>query len=393
MPSPYIAQTERTRQTEVGFEQVESGTLAEVVSAVARTDRQPWRADFRGASLDTTEDWQQPVVGVGGGASVVSGALNITSGVAPNSVTYVRSKRAFHIPVRTQISFTLSQRIVNQTFYVELVNDAGTAFARWKFDGTNNTIGKIEVGTSATAQTLDASVNISATSAAQVVEIDVAIDEANFRRRVVDSNAAAVEMGTRTNNLPHPDDVLYLQIRSVNGATAPASTTTLAIQYIIIQDVNELAVEVVGGRGGSSASSSVPVQVVSTINAASNSSNWAVAFPYTETTTPPGASATVTGTARDVLATTTGVRTSVSSYPKEVRVSVASNQTGVLYLEVSNDNVTWYKIKSATPVGGANLVSYAEIIHSPTHRYIRSSFTAGATAPTSFTLNTLLVAA
>lgn len=118
----------------------------------------------------------------------------------------------------------------------------------------------------------------------------------------------------------------------------------------------------------------------------------AAGIHFVESTTAPNASATVTGTSRDVLAVASGSVVS-TGYPTEVRLSSLASHAGTLYLEVSNDNATWFRIKQqAAAQNVASGLFIAEIAHKPTHRYARAVYINGATTATSFSLNTLLVA-
>jgi hypothetical protein len=57
-----------------------------------------------------------------------------------------------------------------------------------------------------------------------------------------------------------------MQIRSVNGGTAPASNTTLSVEVVLVQDATRTVMEISGGRGNSTADKAVPVTVPNNIN-------------------------------------------------------------------------------------------------------------------------------
>lgn len=391
MPSPFIRELEASRTSQVGFVELEKGgpagaAVAEIVSALVRTDQQPWRFDFRTGTLNTTEDWT--LVQTGSGHSVVasSGNLVISTGATINTETILRSKRRFTLPVRATISLMLSQRVANQEFYIELVNLAGDVFARYKFDGTVVTSADIEVasGPIAANQTLNVTVTTPTTASASAYEIDLAMDEVAFRTRAVDSGAVATDRALRTTNLPHPDDELYLQIRAKNLAVAPTNTN-LSVFYGWVQDVNELAVEVVGGRGNTGANSGVPVTLPaapassSRIGAVTSQGIWQQISVAAQ-----AISAVSTGTARDLQVAVAGSASGSTAYFKEYRSLVWADQPGTLYVEVSPDNVTWRRVRAipTTVVLAGNNV--AEVSYLPTVRYARSVFVNGATANTAF---------
>lgn len=385
--SPYVTEYEGTRVTPVGFEAVEQGQVAEVVAALTRTDRQPWRSDFRTGALDPSE-WQSPVVGAGMTVDPSTGNLVISTGTTASSSSYVRSVRQFSSPVRVQVAATISQRIANQEFYIELVDSSGNVFAHWKFTGTSATAGTAEVSTSALAsnQTLGTAATTASTATSQLFEIDLGMDEAIFRTRALNSNGAATDRATFQGNLPHPDDKLYLQVRAVNLGTAPASTTSFTINHVLVQDVNELAVEIAGGRGTTGTNSAISVAPQALIaSSARIGSVGAQSIWQNPTNAALAASATFTGTARDLFGGAVNVSSGTAAYAKEYRALAVADQAGTLHLEVSPDNVTFRRIQSvATTLQGGSQV--ATIQHAPVMRYARVVYVNGATLQGFFSL-------
>lgn len=398
MPSPFITELENARTSQVGFTPIERGgpkgsLVAEIVNAIARTDQQPWRADFRTGTLDTTEDWQAPVTGAGMTIDASTGNLVISTGTTANSESYVRTRRIFSLPVRIQVALSLSQRIANQEFYIELTNATGDVFARWKWDGTGTTSAKVETasGSLAANQTLNTAVSTTSPASTLIYEIDLALDEANFRHRSFTAAGAATERSVRVDNLPHADDALYVQLRAKNLGTAPATSTNFTISHVMVQDVNELSVEVVGGRGNSGANSAVPVAPQALVASTARVGFTSVPGIWQDsTTTPLGASATFTGTSRDLWAAATGVMTaSTSSFPKEYRCVAISDVVGTLNLEVSRDSgTTWRRIKAitATTTGTGGLFVAELPPYAPVMRHVRVVYVNGAGAQTHFTL-------
>lgn len=394
MASPFIKELEAARASQVGFVELEKGgpagpVVAEIVSALARTDQQPWRFDFRTGALDTTEDWTIVKQETGHAIDASSGNLVMSTGATINTECVIRSKRRFTLPVRASVAFMLSQRVANQEFYIELANANGDVRASWKFDGTTNTAGKIEVtsGSIAANQTLNVAATTAATSSAAVVEIDLAMDECTFRTRPTDSNSAASDRGTRTSNLPHPDDELYLQIRAKNLGTAPTSTN-FTIYYGFVQDVNELAVEVVGGRGVQGTGQAI--NFLGTLQATGNriGATSAQAIWQDTNRTAQAIGATVTGTGRDLHGSAANAASSTASYFKEYRAVAISDVAGTLHLEVSHDNTTFRRIRSiaTTQVGGTGLHVAELTEYKPVLRYARVVYVNGGTAQAHFTL-------
>jgi hypothetical protein len=115
---------------------------------------------------------------------------------------------------------------------------------------------------------------------------------------------------------------------------------------------------------------------------------------YDDSTTVLAASATFTGTSRDATVTATATAFgNAGTYAEEIRTSAESDQSGTLFLEVSRDNTTWRRIKTAPTVAVTGGGQYAEIIHSPSWRYWRTGFVNGATLQTRFTINSMATGA
>lgn len=106
-----------------------------------------------------------------------------------------------------------------------------------------------------------------------------------------------------------------------------------------------------------------------------------------------GASASFTGTSRDLTVTATATAfANAATYAKELRVSAESDQTGTLWLEVSRDNTNWRRVKSVATAAVTGGGFYAEIVHQPSWRYARVGFTNGATLQTRFSIGSIAVA-
>ena len=79
-----------------------------------------WRDGFATAALDSRK-WTSQVA-AGGVISVASGALTLSSGANANDETWILSTETFSVPFRVSVGLTLSQRIANQSFYLEAVS-------------------------------------------------------------------------------------------------------------------------------------------------------------------------------------------------------------------------------------------------------------------------------
>lgn len=107
------------------------------------------------------------------------------------------------------------------------------------------------------------------------------------------------------------------------------------------------------------------------------------AIQWDDTATPLGISATFTGTSRDLTATTQGTaQASASSYAYEYRASAESDASFTLALEVSTDNTNWVRVKAIASTAVTGGGQYAEVVHAPSFRYIRTIVVNGGVAQT-----------
>jgi hypothetical protein len=108
---------------------------------------------------------------------------------------------------------------------------------------------------------------------------------------------------------------------------------------------------------------------------------------WASNTTTLAASATFTGTSRDLFNVAVGTDSGVNAYVNEYRALAVSNVTGVLNLEISVDNSTWRRVMAEptanTDTGG---LFVAEIKFFPAARYARVVYVNGGTIQTQFNL-------
>lgn len=166
-------------------------------------------------------------------------------------------------------------------------------------------------------------------------------------------------------------------IASGAGLTAiisPSTNTYRATQVVTIVTGSAVSLNAGGARVG----------IVSTV---------AQAIFADETTTPLAGAGTFVGAIRDL--STSGSGTSIigaNSEFKEFRALAASDVTGTLYVEVSFDQITWWRVASvATTLVGTNFV--AQIQHLPVTRYARAGYINGAGAQSAFLFSTSRFAA
>lgn len=228
-----------------------------------------FRDSFPGAALDTTK-WDTANVGTPGTITVSGGTITIGSGVAINSETGILSKETFTVPFRVSASFTLSQRIVNQSFILEAVSvnpstniPDGQHSIAFVFDGVTATLGKYRVQNSGLTPLDSAAVTLPTTASGSVYELEPFADEAWFHGSVLDATSGRSNSYRRHQQIPDPNALYKIRARWLNGATAPASNTNAVVQFVACQDYAELTAEITAGRGQVVAGQALGVAVVS----------------------------------------------------------------------------------------------------------------------------------
>lgn len=235
-----------------------------------------FRDSFVGSALDTNK-WDSSI-GTGGAITVASGAVTIGSGTTANSITSITSKEIFTVPFRLSAQLTLSQRIVNQIFYLEAISvdpvtgvPDGLNSIAWTFDAVTATQGKYVVQNGgATPLTSAASTITTTATSGGVYEVEPFADEAWFHSAILDSTAGRAVSYRRHQRIPDPNAVYKIRCRWVNGATAPATNTNAVMQFVACQDYAELTAEITAGRGNVVAGQAIGAQVVNTVSVAAH---------------------------------------------------------------------------------------------------------------------------
>ena len=233
------------------------------------------RDDFILAGGLDASKWDS-VIGKGMALTATNG-LVITTGTTVNAESYILSKDVFTIPMRVSVGLTLSQRIINQGFYIELVSvnpvtlvPDGKNIAAWKFDGTSATSNQYRVTNSGATPADSAYITTTTTGGGGLFEIEVFTDEAWFHSNIVDSSNARSASFRKHLRIPDPNALYKLRIRALNSATAPALSTTMTVSYVAIDDYAEMTAEITAGRGQGSVGQSMGVQVLNAMSIASN---------------------------------------------------------------------------------------------------------------------------
>lgn len=207
------------------------------------TDEGGFYSSFPGAALPAE---MTKVEGTGGTVTVANSRATIASGTTIGSETYITLPLDY-LPVKGSVKLSISQRIANQDIYFELADGAtpaaDTQFARLHWTGTTDTLVRAETqssgdtnGSEGTAEDLTQT----ASSGSLVYSIETAGSAVMFFSG--SDLAALVELATRTNEKPGIYTVLNLRIRIKNGGSAPASTTSIVVEWIAAANTNRLDV-------------------------------------------------------------------------------------------------------------------------------------------------------
>ena len=316
-----------------------------------------FRDSFVNASVDTTK-WDV-TLGTGGTATVASGQLTFGSGTTASATSSLLSKEMFTVPFRLSISLTLSQRIANQTFYVEAVSVNPTTgvpddlhSCGFAFDGTTATQGKYFVQNGGLAALTSSASTIPTTVSGSVYEVEPFSDEVWFHGGVLDSSAGRANSYRRHQQIPDPNAYYKIRLRWLNGGSAPASNTNAVVQFVACQDYAELTAEITAGRGQVVAGQAVGVAITNTPIPSSQSGTWNIGTvttlsQFAGAAINLGAGSTGTGTLRIVEAgAATGTQTNPSLSTTSATLLAASttrrgatiynNSTSIVYIRLSS---------------------------------------------------------
>lgn len=430
--------------------------------------------------------------GTGQTVAQSAGNLILTTGTTINSETIIRSLESFRDSLNLKYTTILSQRIINQNFFVELVDVIGDGLAITISSATsvivtipNTTFTSANVGQSmylggysgtgtfVPGRYAIASVsgnNITFTVAGfaagsgtcrvfgwnyhQVLYDSTTATNAKYdtQRRgwnlgfttaTINTSASPGHMGIVTNedgnasyadqltasatglqstlratrvlNIPEENTDLFLQIRSVNGSTAPASTTTWTIGMVSVENYtpNPVSISNVKNQG---TVTGMPVNVINTVpvsgTVTSNQGTAAAAawlanplIPVAVLTgdtgakTATGNGATLINTTGKGISATINLGTVTGTTPTAVFKIQYSNDAGTTWLDLPNATtativatgvfgITVYP--SITTAAGTPTSGSVALVNSIIPRTYRFVWTIGGTTP-SFTITNIQV--
>ena len=226
-----------------------------------------FRDSFGGSVVDTAK-WDVSL-GTGAAATISGGILTFGSGTTINNSATLTSKEMFTVPFRLSFNLGLSQRIANQTLYIEMISvnpttgvPDGLHSCAFVYDGTTATQAKYSVQNNGVTALVSSAVTVPTTvGSVSLYEVEPFCDEVWFHGKTMDATAQRTNSYVRHQQIPDPNAVYKIRLRWLNGGTAPASNTNATLQFIACQDYAELTAEITAGRGQSTAGQGVGVYV------------------------------------------------------------------------------------------------------------------------------------
>jgi hypothetical protein len=232
--------------------------------------QQKFRDSFAGSDLNT-EKWTKAIA-ASQEVSVSGGTLIFSSGAEADAEGYLLAEPVFTVPFKLSFNLTLSQRIINQAFYIELISvDPSTGVpdglhaAGFIFDDITATKARYFVQNSGYTSLVSGLVTLPSTAGTSMFEIETFCDETYFHGKTMDSTTARTNSYVRHQQIPDPNAYYRIRLRWLNGSTAPASSTNAVLQFVACQDYAELTCEVTAGRGQTAAGQGLGVNVIGSV--------------------------------------------------------------------------------------------------------------------------------
>ncbi len=194
-----------------------------------------------GASGNGSRALVKPFVGTGASVTVASGAATLSLGTTTNAITGV-SRRVDYGPLVARGRVTLNQRIINQDILFGLREDVAVPrwFARFRFNGTVNTVLICETGRNPTVaptaneqqSTIAAVPNGLTTATARDLRVELLTESVRFF-------CDGVMVADHTITIPATHDTMAIVVEGING-TAPGSSTAVTIDNLTCKNHDKL---------------------------------------------------------------------------------------------------------------------------------------------------------
>lgn len=272
------------------FKQLPNGEFAEHVNLTNAYDQaddmmkvkslqKKWKESFT-APLNAlnTDNWDLVQTGAGQAVAVANGVMTITSGTTANAETILRTKEVFTDPFRALFGFMVSQKIANTDLILEAISvdkdtqiPDGKHSVAWRVSGSDSVTATQAVyltqngGLAPLASASSSIVNSTATY--NILELELFSDEVWYHSRGMDNANGRTASFVRHQQIPDPNALFKIQIRMLNRAVAPVSSTTASFQFVTVIDYAELTAEITAGRGNVSSGQGMAVNVVNTVPA------------------------------------------------------------------------------------------------------------------------------
>jgi hypothetical protein len=207
-----------------------------------------------------------------------NGNLQINMGVAANAELLMVGNNTNTVPQNLIVSLMLSQRIAGNEVrigYVQVdpstglpVPNANLAnfyqnMASIMFNGATSTTAVAESmeGAQAALKSV-AMTGLTTTTTLQDYSIECRPEDVTYSSQVADSSALRLSTAPRISSVVPNPNYVYRPFIWVRNTAVPASNTVVTVQRVISMDIQELQVEVGGGRGNAVASQAIPVYQV-----------------------------------------------------------------------------------------------------------------------------------
>ncbi len=203
-----------------------------------------FRDSFNGTEINPPR-WEINSTGGGIIHSVADGAVTISTGTTLDDELTLSSRTPFTIPLRVMVAVNLSQRIVGQSVWLELVSidpttaqPDGRSAAAWRLDGASATLANYEVqseGAPRLGSTSGSTIPTTAPAGWSVLELEPTNDECYFHGRLIDTTAARSNSYVRHQQIPEPNALYHFRIRVrnrqfINGISAVSNNGSGAVR-------------------------------------------------------------------------------------------------------------------------------------------------------------------
>jgi len=184
-----------------------------------------FRDSFNGTEINPAR-WEIAATGGGITHTVADGAVTISTGTTLDDELTLTSRTTFTIPLRVMVAVNMSQRIVGQSVWLELVSidpttaqSDGRSAAAWRLDGASATLANYEVqseGAPRLGSTSGSTIPTTAPAGWSVLELEPTNDECYFHGRLLDTTAARSNSYVRHQQIPEPNALYRFRIRVRN---------------------------------------------------------------------------------------------------------------------------------------------------------------------------------